>query len=78
MPRYSIWNGKEPGFFNNLDFCNKCFNNGDALKYIETLVIKYGGDFILEDQFPHEDHPCYSDCEYDCDVCGAELTIKDN
>lgn len=60
------------------DYCKECWNKGEHVEHS-----RYGGPTVSEEEWKvisdkgHE-HPDYSDCEYECDLCHKKLTNKDN
>ncbi len=71
MPRVSVWDGEGN---DNTDFCTDCADEGYEI--ILEKITKMHPEYEVE--APHDDHPCYSDCDYRCDKCNKHLTEEDN
>jgi hypothetical protein len=86
MPRLSVClNRDDPkqNFENeNIDICKKCWPHIE----LEDIREEVPGKDVTDEQIQTDidqaddgsDHPPYSDCDYDCAVCGVPLTDEDN
>ena len=82
MPRFYNWyrdgNGETSGGGDPIDLCRRCW--GKSLANSIKINRLDNGLSDLNEQRANggEDHPPYSECDYECYICGKGLTNKDD
>lgn len=63
---------------NPIDFCTKCFPKSETKAFTKYGTLGNGPDERGNCFGYDAEHPAYKFADYQCDVCGKQLTEKDD